>query len=180
LIEEFFKISSNLKKIPRKGWKTKLGISNPESVADHSFSMSIIAMVLADIQKLDTKKVLKMSLLHDLAESIIGDMTPDDISKNKKTTLEMKTMKKILDNLPQNLSSDYLSIWNEYNENITKEANLVHEVDKFEMAIQALSYANDGVDKEKLQPFFNSSKNQINSEYLKELLDKLLQRLKNK
>ncbi len=87
MIEEFFKITTNLKKIPRKGWTTKLGISSPESVADHTFSMSTIAMVLSDLQKLDTQKVLKMSLLHDIAESITGDLTPDDISKNEKIEL---------------------------------------------------------------------------------------------
>ena len=33
MIEDFFKITTNLKKISRKGWETKLGITNPESVA---------------------------------------------------------------------------------------------------------------------------------------------------
>ncbi|KKK88837.1 hypothetical protein LCGC14_2739120 [marine sediment metagenome] len=66
-------------------------------------------------------------------------------------------------------------VWNEYNENISDEAKLVHEVDKFEMVIQALSYANDGIEKEKLEPFVNSAKSQINSKQLKEILDKLLQ-----
>ena len=92
MIEEFFKITTNLKKIPRKGWTTKLGISSPESVADHTFSMSTIAMVLADLQKLNTEKVLKMSLLHDIAESITGDLTPDDISKDEKLEFLRKSV----------------------------------------------------------------------------------------
>ncbi len=175
MIEEFFKITTNLKNIPRKGWTTKLGISSPESVADHTFSMSTMAMVLSDLQKLDTEKVLKMSLLHDIAESITGDLTPEDISKNEKIKLENKTIDKILGNLPSDLAKNYLTIWNEYNENISDEAKLVHEVDKLEMVIQALSYANDGIEKEKLEPFVNSAKSQINSKQLKEILDKLLQ-----
>ena len=175
MIEEFFKIAANLKKIPRKGWKTKLGIEYPESVADHTFSMTVIAMVLADLQKLDTHKVLKMSLLHDIAESIIGDFTPDDIQKNDKNKIENETIKKILNNLPADLENEYTSIWNEYVENSTKEAILVHEVDKLEMVIQATEYMNDGIKKEKLEQFFNSAKSQINSKYVKELLDKLLQ-----
>jgi len=175
LVEEFFKIASNLKKIPRKGWKSKLGISLPESVADHTFSMSIIAMVLSDLQKLDTHKVLKMSLLHDIAESVIGDFTPEDIEKSKKNKVENNAIRKILNNLPEALAKEYISIWNEYNDNTTKEAVLVHEVDKLEMAIQASTYVNEGIEKEKLEPFFNSAKSQINSKYVKELLDKLLQ-----
>jgi len=132
-------------------------------------------MVLSDLQKLDTQKVLKMSLLHDIAESITGDLTPEDISKNEKIELENKTIGKILGNLPDDLARNYLTIWNEYNENISNEAKLVHEVDKLEMVIQALSYASDGIEKEKLEPFVNSAKSQINSKQLKEILDKLLQ-----
>lgn len=177
MVEEFFKIASNLKKIPRSGWKTKLGISSPESVADHTFSMSVIAMVLSDLQKLDTHKVLKMCLLHDIAESVIGDFTPEDIQKKKKNEIENNTIREIFNNLPESIAKKYISIWNEYDENITKEAILVHEVDKLEMAIQASAYLNEGIGKEKLEPFFNSAKSQINSKYVKELLDKLLQRL---
>ncbi len=57
LIEEFFKTAINLKKIPRQGWKNKLGITNPESVAEHCFSMTFIAMFLSDLNNLDTTKV---------------------------------------------------------------------------------------------------------------------------
>ena len=174
MIEEFFKIVTDLKKIPRTGWTTRLGITSPESVADHTFSMSILSMVFADIQKLNTQKVLKMSLLHDIAESITGDLTPDEIEKNEKIDLENKTVNKILSNLPQELVKNYLEIWKEYNENSTNEAKLVHDVDKLEMIIQGLRYIDDGIEKEKLEPFINSAKNQINSKQLKEILDKLL------
>lgn len=174
MIEEFFKIVTNLKKIPRTGWATKLGITNPESVADHTFSMSIMAMIFADMQKLDTQKVLKMSLLHDLAESITGDLTPDEIEKNEKIDLENKTVDKILSNLPSDLAKKYLEIWKEYNENLTDEAKLVHDVDKLEMMIQGLRYIDEGIEKEKLEPFVNSAQSQINSKQLKEILGRLL------
>lgn len=175
MIEEFFKITANLKKIPRKGWTTKLGITTPESVADHTFSMSTIAMILADLQKLDTHKVLKMSLLHDIAESVTGDITPEEMPKKEKIELENKTIDEILSNLPVNLAKKYLLIWKEYVENETNESKLVHEVDKLEMVVQGLSYINEGIEKEKLEPFVNSARNQINSKPLKEILDKLLQ-----
>ncbi|HET6516733.1 MAG TPA: HD domain-containing protein, partial [Nitrosopumilaceae archaeon] len=152
MIEEFFKITANLKKIPRKGWTTKLGITTPESVADHTFSMSIIAMVLADLQKLDTHKVLKMSLLHDIAESAIGDITPDEMLKKEKAELENKTISKILSNLPDDLAKKYLFIWKEYVESETDEAKLVHEVDKLEMVIQGTLYLTKDIKKEKLEP----------------------------
>jgi len=174
LIEEFFKITAKLKKVPRKGWKTKLGVINPESVADHSYSTSMIAMVFADIQKLDTIKVIKMSLLHDLAESIVGDFTPEEISKNEKIKLENNAIKKILNYLPSKQSIEYLLILKEYVQKQTEEAILVHETDKFEMAIQAMNYYDEGFNKEKIKPFFDAAKNEINSEYMKKILVKFL------
>ena len=84
MIMGFFKTAINLKKIKRQGWIDKLSIKNPESVADHSYSMGIIGMVISDMENYDSEKILKMILLHDLAESKIGDYTPGEISVSKK------------------------------------------------------------------------------------------------
>ena len=81
---DFFKNTSNLKNISRQGWIDKLSIEHPESVADHSYSMAIMAMIISDLENYDSEKILKMVLLHDLAESKIGDLTPDQISKDEK------------------------------------------------------------------------------------------------
>jgi putative hydrolase of HD superfamily len=70
MLFDFFNIVAELKKIPRKGWKEKLGLENPESVADHSYLTAVMSMIISDLNGLNTQKVLKMSLLHDLAESI--------------------------------------------------------------------------------------------------------------
>ena len=59
-----------------------------------------MAMVLSDIKELNTEKILKMSILHDWAESKIGDFMPDEISSEKKTELEEYAMSEILDDLP--------------------------------------------------------------------------------
>jgi len=83
-ILDFLKDASNLKNIPRQGWIDKLSITHPESVADHSYSMSIMAMIISDLENYDSEKILKMVLLHDLAESKIGDFTPGQISKDEK------------------------------------------------------------------------------------------------
>ena len=106
MLFDFFYIVSELKKTPRKGWKDKVGIEHPESVADHSYSAAVMAMVFSDLKKLDTKKILKMALLHDLSESITGDFTPEEISKNNKKEIEDQTMKEILSKLPPEISSE--------------------------------------------------------------------------
>ena len=100
MIEKFFEKVLELKNVPRQGWKEKLEIDNPESVADHSYSTTVLSMILSDMKGLDSEKIIRMSLLHDLAESIIGDITPDHITKNEKITKENHAIKQILKNLP--------------------------------------------------------------------------------
>src|SRR4029077_4261202 len=99
MLFDFFYIISELKKTPRKGWKDKIGIVHPESVADHSFSAAVMAMIFSDLQKLDTEKMLKMALLHDVSESITGDLTPEEVSKDNKKEIENQTMNEILSRL---------------------------------------------------------------------------------
>ncbi len=130
MLFDFFYLASELKKVPRKGWKSKIGIEHPESVADHSYGTAIMAMVLSDSQKWDTEKILKMALLHDLAESITGDFMPEEISKENKKIAEDDAMKEIFSKLPANLAETYDRIWQEYSQANTKESILLHEIDK--------------------------------------------------
>ncbi|MGA9229158.1 MAG: HD domain-containing protein, partial [Nitrosotalea sp.] len=119
---DFFYLVSELKKVPRKGWISKVGIEHPESVADHSYGTAIMAMVLSDSQKLNTEKILKMALLHDLAESITGDFMPDEISKENKKISEEEAMKEIFSKLPENLAVQYDKVWQEFIQADTKES----------------------------------------------------------
>ena len=171
---EFFKIVSNLKKIRRQGWIDKISINHPESVADHSYSMALICMVLSDSEKYNSEKVLKMVLLHDLAESKIGDFTPEKLKKTEKNILENNAFKEIIETLPSSIKLQYLKIWQEYKENNSLESKLVHQVDRLEMALQAKIYQNDGFPLEKLEPFFESAKKDIFDSKLKELFTKII------
>lgn len=174
MLLDFFNIVADLKKIRRKGWKEKIGLTSPESVADHSYNTAVMAMVLADLKELDTEKILKMALLHDLAESVIGDFTPQEISKKNKTELENKAMSDILSRLPLTLANNYSKIWKEYQEQNSKESILVHEIDRLEMALQAYKYRTDGYPKDKLETFFAAARKDIKSKEVLEILDKML------
>src|SRR5438445_13443732 len=114
MLSDFFFIVSQLKKVPRKGWKQKVGIEHPESVADHSYGTAMLAMVCSDIIGVKTEKILKMALLHDLTESITGDLMPEEISKQNKKTAEIDAMEKILSKLPSKLAYEYTQVCNEY------------------------------------------------------------------
>ena len=171
MLFDFFYTIFELKKVSRKGWKEKVGIEKPESVADHTYGTAIIAMILSDIKNLDTEKMIKMALLHDLAESIIGDFTPNEISKENKKIIENETMENILNKLPVNVSEQYSTIWKEFQESETDEAVLLHDIDRLEMAIQAAKYSAEGHPKEKLNEFVESARNEIKSKDLLEILD---------
>ena len=175
MIEKFFQKVIDLKTVPRQGWKDKLKITNPESVADHSYSTAVMSMILSDLEGLDTEKIIKMALIHDLAESVIGDVTPDDTKNNEKVVKENQAMKRILKNLPTKIVQSYFEIWNEYQNNSSQESNLIHDIDKLEMAFQAKFYQNKGISKEKLQTFFNTAKKEIKSKNLRNILSDFME-----
>ena len=175
MIENFFQKVLTLKNIPRQGWKEKLEIDNPESVADHSYSVTAMSMILSDLEGLNTEKIIKMALLHDLAESIIGDITPNTITNDEKILKENQAMKQILKNLPDKITELYLEIWNDYQNDSSRESNLLHDIDKLEMAFQAKFYQESGVTKEKLLIFFNSANAEIKNKNLRNILSNIIE-----
>ena len=160
----FFRIVCNLKAIKRSGWIHKSNITSPESVADHSYSMCMMSMILAEIMNLDSGYIMKMVIIHDLAESMVGDHMPDNKSSEEKQLLEDQAMKNIISKLPNSLRKNYLRIWNEYINNITVNAKFVHNMDKLEMALQAKEYEFEGYPKEVLQPFIKSATDYISKD----------------
>ena len=175
MIENFFQKVLTLKTIPRQGWKDNLEINYPESVADHSYSVSAMSMILSDLEGLNTEKIIKMAILHDLAESTIGDIVPGKMKNDEKMIKENDAMKKILENLPDKIMVPYLEIWNEYQNNSSQESKLLHDIDKLEMAFQAKFYQNKGISKEKLQTFFNTAKKEIESKNLRNILSNFME-----
>jgi len=175
MIVDFFKTVLNLKKIQRQGWIDKLSIANPESVADHSYSMAMMGMIISDIENYNSEKIIKMILLHDLAESKIGDYTPGQIDFEKKNEIENTAFLKILEDLPNSTISQYQNIWKEYQENSSPESQIVHQLDKLEMTLQAKTYQNEGHSKEQLESFYESAKKEIVNSKLKELFRNIIE-----
>ena len=173
MISDFFFQIAGLKKLPRSGWRIKVGLNNSESVAEHSYMMSVMAMVLSDLKSVDSEKVIKMSILHDWAESKIGDFMPDEIGYDKKSELENYAMTEILESLPQSIQANYKKMWNEFLVRETPEARLVHELDRLEMALQAKIYEKE-VDPERVKPFIISAVEQIIDPDLKKILVDIL------
>ena len=159
----FIKYILKLKTVKRKGWIYNAKILNAESVADHTFSTCVLGMLFSDMLQLDTEKVMKMILIHDLAESIVGDYIPGEISTSDKLKKENDAMHHILSYLPIDISSIYDNIWQEYQSGSTKESQLVKILDKLELLLQADIYLQNGYSKKNLKPFFDSTSNYINN-----------------
>tara|TARA_B110000014_G_scaffold263917_1_gene262396 strand:+ start:2432 stop:2956 length:525 start_codon:yes stop_codon:yes gene_type:complete len=174
MLSNFFFQIANLKNLSRTGWKVKLQISNSESVADHSYMMAVMAMVISDIKNMNTEKTIKMSILHDWAESKIGDFMPDEITSDKKNMLEENAMAEILTMLPHKVQEEYSILWMEYKDNKSKESKFVHQLDRLEMALQAKIYEKD-VDPGKIKPFMMSVVDKIHDDDLKKIFSEITQ-----
>jgi putative hydrolases of HD superfamily len=135
----FLHMVVRLKQVKRAGWVRKK-VPEPESVADHTFSLCMLVFVLAkkDPDGLDRDRCLSLALVHDLAESIVGDITPHDtISVSEKFKLEEQAFKTLSDTLGD---SELLQLWYEFERQETREARFVRDLDLFEMLFQALEY----------------------------------------
>jgi len=131
------------KHIVRTGWKM-MGIPNPESVAEHSFQLCVIAMAFADQLGVDREKLMKMAIIHDLGEIFTGDLVwargniIDIEKRRKKETTEAEGIEDIFMGL--GTSKEYQAIFKEMTERKSSEAEIFWQLDKLEMAIQALYY----------------------------------------
>lgn len=151
-IIQFYFEFNHLKQLFRQGWLLR-GISEKrcESVADHLFSTSILTLIIAEnyYPQLDFTKLLKMTLVHELGEIYVGDITPKDyIPKDMKYQWELKALVEIFSKFPN--GNSYISLWKEYEEENTPEAKFLRQIDILEAAFQSvvyrLQYKNDKVD----------------------------------
>jgi putative hydrolases of HD superfamily len=157
----FIELVLRLKSVKRSGWISKAGISSPESVSDHTYAMCAIGMILSDMLGFDTERVMKMTIIHDLPESITSDHMPGEITRKKKRIEEKKIMTSILRQMPSTIRSNYRNLWEEYQTNKTQIAKFVHKLDKLEMAMQAIQYINEGYPNESLITFLSSARRSI-------------------
>lgn len=169
---DFFSTILKLKDIKRSGWALH-GIQNGESVADHSFQVAIMAMSLAHRVGVDQNKSVQMALIHDIGESVIGDViTERGGSKLQNHTQKQLDERNAVRHILNNAGMDeYLDIFDEYTANETPEAQFVRQLDKLEMAIQARRYEiSSGID---LGEFYVNARNHITNQILLDILDQV-------
>jgi 5'-deoxynucleotidase YfbR-like HD superfamily hydrolase len=153
--------AGKLKKIKRTGWLNK-GISDCESVADHSYRLSVLVMLFSEKLSLNTSKLLKMALIHDLVEAETGDILSHEkngFEEEKEIALEL------FSGVPE-----FYSLWEEFEKGETEEAIVLKQLDKLEMIIQSLEYKKEG--HEGMEEFLENKK-KITHPLLKEFLGEI-------
>ncbi len=131
----------HLKQVFRKGWLERgLPPARCESVAEHSFGNAMLCLLLAQqAPNLNVEKILRMALIHDIGEVYVGDLTPTDaVDPQEKYAMEKQAVLKILSGLPA--GETLLENWEEYEAQVTPEAQFVKQVDRLEFALQAAQY----------------------------------------
>gem|GEM_PF-1113218 len=139
----FYRVASKLKVIRRAGWAKRAPSADVESVADHSLMVSILSIVLAERLGLDPSRCAALAAIHDLAESMVGDLLPEEARPEEKHARERAALAAIAGSLGD--GDALLRLYDEYERGATPESRLVHQVDKLELALQAISYYMDGV-----------------------------------
>ena len=130
--------AGTLKGLKRAGW-VRVGLPDPESVADHSYRVALLALLIAPRLGLDADRAVRLALLHDLPEARVGDLTPvDGVSRPDKRAQEAAALAEIAAGLPERPALE--ALWHDYEEAASPEARLVRQLDKLEMALQALEY----------------------------------------
>lgn len=136
LIENIITILGKMKDLKRSGW-LKRRVETPESDAEHSFSVAMLAWLLAPAE-LDRCRCLELALTHDLVEIYSGDYTPvDNISPEEKHQRELQAAHRLAAELQQ---PRLLELFSEYEAKETKESIFINGLDKLDNVITAAWY----------------------------------------
>lgn len=170
---KFLMVVSKLKHLKRTGW-VKRGVGEPETVAGHMYRMAIMSFLSDNRTGVDRDRVLKMSLVHDMAEALAGDITPHcGVSEGEKYALEKASLLEMVSHIDKDVGEEIYSLWQEYEECKTAEARLVKDFDKFDMILQAYEYEQSQLGKGGLQEFFDSTKGKFQSDLVKSWVEAL-------
>lgn len=139
----FLHLVEQLKQTVRRGWEIR-GIASPESVSDHMYRMTVMIMMAPGVDNETRIHAMKMALVHDLGEALVGDIAPSDgVSKEDKHLRERLAFQ-YLSCLakPVNLvfAEEITALWCEFEEGITDAARLVRSIDALECMTQAVEY----------------------------------------
>lgn len=165
----YYVTCNKLKNVIRTGWQDwNVKRERIESVAEHVYGVQMLAIAMKSEYQydIDIMKVIFMIAIHELGESVIGDITMFQISNEEKEAIEHEAVHNILGGLLDGEEIEALFL--EFDEHKTKEAIFAYQCDKLECDLQSKLYDEEGcVD-------LNNQENNKNAQNpkVKELLEK--------
>ena len=146
-ILDFLRAAERLKATPRSGY-TSAG--RPESVAEHTWRLCLMALVLApEFPEVDFAKLVKICIVHDLGEAIGGDVPAPEQTRRlaadpgaSKADQERQDLLTLLEPLPATLRAEITGLWDEYEAAASPEARVAKALDKLETILQHTQGAN--------------------------------------
>ena len=145
-VNALFLLTNKLKdQVKRKGWHDrKINRHRVESVADHIYGCQMLAYAMNSEfdYDIDIEKVILMLSIHEIGETIIGDVAPYDMPSKEKSEIEKAAVKELCSMIP---NGDFiLDLFNEFEGKSTPEAQFCYFVDKAECDLQAKLYSQEG------------------------------------
>ncbi|QGG53461.1 HD domain-containing protein [Lysinibacillus pakistanensis] len=137
---KFLHVAEGLKRELRHSW---LSDGRQESVAEHTWRVALMAMAIEEYlpQKVNSERLLKMIIIHDLVEVYATDIPAFDTMNNikvkeQKRQNEMKAIEKIRNLLGNDTGQQFYDLWFEFEHKKTYEAKVANALDKLEAQIQ--------------------------------------------
>ena len=122
-----------------------IGEDRREDDAQHSWHISVMAMILAEYsnEAIDVCKVIKMLLTHDLIEIYAGDTFCYDKAGNvDKKERELIAAERIFGMLDEDKGKELRALWDEFEEMETPEALFAAAMDRLQPMLS--NYNNNG------------------------------------
>jgi len=123
--------------------KTRLFNSNRnENDAEHSWHLAVMAIILAQHanEPINTLKVVKMLLIHDVVEIDAGDIfLYDTVLNHSNSEAERKAAERIFGLLPVEQAAELIAVWEEFEAGETPEAKFARSMDRLEPLLQNVS-----------------------------------------
>ncbi|CAL7939562.1 unnamed protein product [Xylocopa violacea] len=171
-LQEFMELVGRLKHMKRTGW-VLMDVPDPETIAGHMYRMAILSFLVDSKENLDKVKIMQMTLIHDLAECIVGDITPHcGIPPDEKHKREDKAMEEIC-KLLGDKGPMILEMFREYEKQESPEAKYVKDLDRLDLIMQAYEYEKRDNVPGKLEEFFVESTAKIGNPFIKELASEI-------
>lgn len=173
---DFFREAMKLKQVRRQGWVYR-GIRSPESVAEHSFGVALLAILVPLPQSIDREELVRMALVHDLGEAVIGDVVVASSIYGRKGMRDEKERDEkaaVLRLFPKEHHA-LQALCIEYIEKKSERARFLEELDKLEMVLQAFLYQEKGEGKD-MAEFWRTARARITQKEILNYLDKLKER----